>query len=398
MSDRGLSAADVGLVFGDDDEVSVTRSKRVILFVFALLAAGLVWANFAVLDEVSTSTGRVVPTTSEQVIQSLEGGILSSLEVVPDEVVEPGQILATLDPTQGAAAAEETLSKFRAALATAARLESEITGEPLSFPEELNDFPNIRAVETQLHEARTTGLEAKLEMLDQAKLLATGELEINERLRATGATSNFDVMRLQREVIDLEIQRSDISSEFYIAARQDLSKAEAEIAALRPVIRGRADVVDRLTLRSPVRGIVKNIEISTIGGVVSPNGRLMEIVPLDDRLMIEARVTPRDIAFIRPGLPANIKVSSYDYSVYGGLSGEVVTISPDTIRDEVTGDQFYYRVLIKTDDTALMNDAGTRFSILPGMMTTVDIHTGEKTVLEYLIKPFHQASEAMRER
>jgi len=398
MSDRGLSAADVGLVFGDDDEVSVTRSKRVILFVFALLAAGLVWANFAVLDEVSTSTGRVVPTTSEQVIQSLEGGILSSLEVVPDEVVEPGQILATLDPTQGAAAAEETLSKFRAALATAARLESEITGEPLSFPEELNDFPNILAVETQLHEARTTGLEAKLEMLDQAKLLATGELEINERLRATGATSNFDVMRLQREVIDLEIQRSDISSEFYIAARQDLSKAEAEIAALRPVIRGRADVVDRLTLRSPVRGIVKNIEISTIGGVVSPNGRLMEIVPLDDRLMIEARVTPRDIAFIRPGLPANIKVSSYDYSVYGGLSGEVVTISPDTIRDEVTGDQFYYRVLIKTDDTALMNDAGTRFSILPGMMTTVDIHTGEKTVLEYLIKPFHQASEAMRER
>jgi len=278
------------------------------------------------------------------------------------------------------------------------RLESEITGEPLSFPEELNDFPNILAVETQLHEARTTGLEAKLEMLDQAKLLATGELEINERLRATGATSNFDVMRLQREVIDLEIQRSDISSEFYIAARQDLSKAEAEIAALRPVIRGRADVVDRLTLRSPVRGIVKNIEISTIGGVVSPNGRLMEIVPLDDQLMIEVRVTPRDIAFIRPGLPANIKVSSYDYSVYGGLSGEVVTISADTIRDEVNRDQFYYRVLIKTDDTALMNEAGTRFSILPGMMTTVDIHTGEKTVLAYLIKPFHQASEAMRER
>ncbi|MBU2982001.1 HlyD family type I secretion periplasmic adaptor subunit [Lentibacter algarum] len=398
MSDQGLSAADAGLIFGEDDEVSVTRSKRVIFYVFVLLAAGLVWANFAVLDEVSTSSGRVVPTTSVQVIQSLEGGILSSLEVVPDEVVEPGQILATLDPTQGTAAAEETLSKFRAALATAARLVSEITGEPLSFPEELNDFPNLVAVETQLHDARTLGLEAKLQMLDRAISLASDELEINEQLRVTGATSNFDVTRLQREVIDLEIQRSDISSEFYIAARQDLSDAEAEIAALRPIVRGRNDVVDRLTLRSPVRGIVKNIEISTIGGVVSPNGRLMEIVPLDDQLMIEARVTPRDIAFIRPGLPANIKVSSYDYSVYGGLAGEVVTISPDTIQDEVSREQFYYRVLIKTDDTALVNEVGTRFSILPGMMTTVDIHTGEKTVLEYLIQPFNRASEAMRER
>ena len=177
-----------------------------------------------------------------------------------------------------------------------------------------------------------------------------------------------------------------------------MTEAEAEVASLRPIVRSRSDVLTRLTLRSPVRGIVRNIEVSTIGGVVSPNGRLMDIIPLDDQLMIEARITPRDIAFIRPGLRANVKITAYDYAIFGGLEGVVETISPDTIQDEANPEQYYYRVLIRTESVALVNDAGTEFPIVPGMIATVDIHTGQKTVLEYLVQPFNRASEAMRER
>ena len=398
MSGRIAGTEDAGIIFGEDDDVRLTRAKRVVLAFFALLASGLAWAHFAVLDEVSTGTARVVPTMREQVIQSLEGGILASLEVRPDEVVEPGQVLARLDPTRNQADVEESASKYRAALATATRLQAEITSQPIAFPDELSEYPDLVAVETQLFVERKRSLEAKLAMLDQAIELTDQELEINERLRATGATSNIDVLRLKKQKIDLEMQRSDTAAEFHVQARQDLTRAEAEIAALRPIVRSRSDVVTRLTLRSPVRGIVRNIEISTIGGVISPNGKLMDIIPLDDQLMIEAKITPRDIAFIRPGLSATVKVSAYDYSVYGGLRGEVVTISPDTIQDEINRDQFYYRVLIRTESDALVNDAGQRFPIVPGMMATVDIHTGQKTVLEYLVQPFNRAGEAMRER
>ncbi|MBE0455285.1 MAG: HlyD family efflux transporter periplasmic adaptor subunit, partial [Roseovarius sp.] len=218
------------------------------------------------------------------------------------------------------------------------------------------------------------------------------------RLRVTGATSHMDVLRLHRQQIDLEMQRSDTAAEFQVQARMDLSRVDAEIAALRPIVRSRSDVVTRLTLRSPVRGIVKNIEVSTVGGVIPPNGRLMDIIPLDDELLIEARITPRDIAFIRPGLTAMVKISAYDYSLFGGLRGEVVTISPDTIQDEINRDQFFYRVLIRTESDALVNEAGQRFPIVPGMVATVDIHTGQRTVLQYMIQPFNRAREALRER
>lgn len=398
MAARVSATDDVGLIFGDDDEVRLSRSKRIVVLFFGVLVSGLVWANFAVLDEVSVGSGTVVPTMREQVIQSLEGGILASLEVRPDQIVEPGQILAQLDPTRNEADAEESASKYRAATATAARLIAEITGEPLVFPDELRAFPHLIAVETQLHAERTRSLKAKLAFLDQAIELSDQELLINAPLSAAGAISKVDVIKLQRQKVDLEMQRSDTAAEYHVKARQDLTQAEAEIAGLRPIVRSRSDVVSRLTLRSPVRGVVKNIEVSTIGGVVSPNGKLMDIIPLDDQLMIEARITPRDIAFIRPGLPAAVKVSAYDYAIYGGLKGEVVTISPDTIQDEVNREQFYYRVLIRTDSDALVNDAGHRFPIVPGMMATVDIHTGQKTVLEYMVQPFNRASEAMRER
>lgn len=154
----------------------------------------------------------------------------------------------------------------------------------------------------------------------------------------------------------------------------------------------------RLTVLSPVRGIVKGIEVTTIGGVIPPNGKLMQIVPLDDQLLIETRISPRDIAFIHPDQAAKVKITAYDYAIYGGLEGKVVTISPDTIQDKVKPENYFYRVFIQTDSGFLKSKSGKQFAITPGMIATVDIKTGSKTVLDYLLKPFNKAREAMRER
>ncbi|QTK81703.1 Protein CyaD [Agrobacterium tumefaciens] len=397
IGDRDFSGRG-GWAFGDDDGRNLTRSSRVVRLFVALLTALLVWAYFARLDEVSSGDGRVVPTSREQVIQSLEGGILAALHVREDQVVEPGQILAQLDPTRSESDVEESAAKYRAALAAASRLEAEVNGTPLTFPAALSAYSALTAAETELYTARRRALEESLHWVEESLALVRSELKLNEELRAVGAASNVEVIRLRRQMVELELKKVEIKSEYVVRAREELTKVNAEVNSLSPVVTGRADSLARLTHRSPVRGIVKNIEVSTIGGVAPPNGKLMDIIPLGDELLIEARISPRDIAYIHPGQRASVKISAYDYAVYGSLDGQVTTISPDTIQDEVDREIFYYRVFIKTEKDALVNAAGREFPIVPGMVATVDIHTGEKTVLEYLVKPFNKAREALRER
>ncbi|WP_425644796.1 HlyD family type I secretion periplasmic adaptor subunit [Agrobacterium leguminum] len=397
FSERDFSGRG-GWAFGDDEGRYLTRSARVVQLFVALLVAMLVWAYFARLDEVSTGDGRVIPTSREQVIQSLEGGIVATLHVREDQVVEPGQILAQLDPTRSESDVEESAAKYRAALAAAARLEAEVTGTSLRFPTTLDTYPVLITSETELYTARRRALEDSLRWIEELLSLVSSELKLNEELRSVGAASNVEVIRLRRQIVELELKKVEIKSEYVVKAREELTKANAEVNSLSPVVTGRADSLARLTHRSPVRGIVKNIEVSTIGGVVPPNGKLMDIIPLGDELLIEARISPRDIAYIHPGQRASVKISAYDYAVYGSLDGKVTTISPDTIQDEVDREIYYYRVFIKTEKDALVNSAGREFPIVPGMVANVDIHTGEKTVLEYLIKPFNKAQEALRER
>ncbi len=385
-------------VYGEADEARLTRSARVVGVFFLFLAAAVIWAYFARLDEVATSTGRVVPTTNEQIVESLEGGILASLHVRQDDVVEPGQLLAQLDPTRTESNVEESAARYRAALASSARLQAEVNQTDLVFPAELDAFPQLTASERELYEARRYSLDQSQHWIAESLDLVKSELSINEQLTAVGAASNVEVLRLKRQMVDLELKQVDVRSQYLVQAREELAKANAEVEALSSVIKGRADSLARLTLTSPVRGIVKNIEVSTIGGVIPPNGRLMEIVPLDDQLLVEARVSPRDIAFIHPGQAASVKLTAYDYSIYGGLEGQVTTISPDTIQDETQPEVYYYRVYIQTDLNALVNDAGVKFPIVPGMIASVDIHTGSKTVFDYLIKPLNRAREALRER
>ncbi len=337
-------------------------------------------------------------SSKEQTIQSLEGGILTKLNVREGEIVKQGQILAQLDPTRLESNVGESASLLMSSRATSARLRAEVNGTPLSFPQEVLKDTKLVKEETALYNSRRANLDESIAGLRQALSLIEQELSMTEPLVAKGAASEVEVLRLKREANNLRNQMNDIRNQYYVKSREELSKANTDVETQQQVVRGKSDTLSRTVFKAPMRGIVKEIDVMTIGGVIPQNDKLMTIVPLDEQLLIEARISPRDIAFIHPGQEALVKVTAYDYSIYGGLKGKVTTISPDTIRDEVKQDQFYYRVYIRTNTDKLTNKAGKQFSITPGMVATVDIKTGQKSVLDYLIKPFNKAQEALRER
>jgi len=374
------------------------RSSQVIWLAVAALAAFVAWARWSTLDEVSSGTGKVIPTSREQVIQSLEGGILANLAVREGDVVKSGQLLAQLDRTRIESGVQESSARMAAAQATAARLNAEVSETPLAFPPEVKQDKALVRAETALYLSRRDSLAKSLAGLNEALGLVQRELKMTESLKAAGAASDVEVLRLRRQANELQSKATDLRSQYLVRAREELAKANAEVETQQSVMRGRSDSLTRLTLTSPVKGVVKNIEINTVGGVIAPNGRLMTIMPIDDQLLVEARISPRDVAFIHPGQRATVKISAYDYAIYGGLDGKVTTISPDTIQDDVKRDLYYYRVFVRTSTDALANRAGKTFPIFPGMVATADIHTGSKTVWDYLTKPVNRAAEALRER
>ncbi|WP_114962333.1 HlyD family efflux transporter periplasmic adaptor subunit [Tritonibacter mobilis] len=381
------------------EERAELRPQQVLVWLIGGFAAVfLIWAWWAKLDEVTTGQGQVVPSRQEQVIQSLEGGILRALEVQADEIVEQGQVLAQLHPAGTEADVDEVRATLLARQARLARLTAEVGETQPIFPDSVSARPDLIAEEMALFHARRAAYDRSLALIHESRGLLEEELAATDRLSELGASSRMDVVRLKRQIVELNMKEDDLSREYLVSSREELSKVRAEVEAMAAELRGLEDRFARLTIRSPVRGIVKDIVVTTQGGVIPPNGSLMTIVPIDDQLRVEARVSPRDIAFIRPGLPATVKITAYDYAIYGSLEGEVTSVSPDSIRDEVDPQIQYYRVYVEADRFELTNKLGEVFPITTGMQATVDIHTGSKTVLQYLVKPFNRAAEALRER
>ncbi|MFD1802354.1 HlyD family efflux transporter periplasmic adaptor subunit [Mixta tenebrionis] len=374
------------------------NTSMIIWLCSAALLIFLVWAHFAILDEVTVGTGKVTPSTRAQVIESLDGGIVNQLNVHEGDIVNKGQILARLDPTRFQSNFGEAQAKARTLRASAERLRAELTGAPLQFSAETLREPELVARETQLFESRRRNLQETVSNLQQSLRLVQDELRMTEPLVAKGAAGQVEVIRLRRQVSELRGKIDEARNEYAVRAREEQVKNNAELDAQLQVLTGKQDQLTRATLYSPVRGIVKDIQVTTVGGVLQPGGKLMEIVPLEDQLLIETRINPRDIAYIRPGLPAVVKVTAYDSSIYGDLPGEVETVSPDTLQDEVKRDQYYYRVYVRTQKAELVNRAGRKFPIVPGMVANVEIKTGQKSVMDYLVKPLNKVKEAMRER
>lgn len=380
----------------------LARQGRFYSSVIWLTLLGLVvfiaWATFAILDEVTVGTGKITPSTHAQVIESLDGGIVSALMVKEGDIVERGQMLARLDPTRFQSNYGEAAARVRALRASSERLRSELTGEPLHFSAESMREPDLVARERQLYESRRRNLNETVANLQKTHQLVMSELRMTQPLVAKGAASDVEVIRLQRQATELKGKIDEARNQFAVRAREEQVKNNADLDAQLQVMAGKADQLDRAVLNSPVRGIVKDVQINTVGGVVQPGGKLMEIVPLEDQLLVETRINPRDIAYIRPGLPATVKVTAYDSSIYGDLKGTVEVVSPDTLQDEVRRDQFYYRVYVRTQSAELKNRSGKSFPILPGMIANVEIKTGQKSVMDYLIKPLNKLNEALRER
>lgn len=372
-------------------------SSVVWLTLFGLLGfAG--WAWFATLDEVTVGTGKVTPSSHAQLIESLDGGIVSALLVHEGDIVNKGQMLARLDPTRFQSNYGEAAARARALRASSERLRSELTGEPLHFSEESMREPDLVAREKQLYDSRRRNLDETVANLQSSYKLVMEELRMTQPLVAKGAAGAVEVIRLQRQATELKGKIDDARNQFAVRAREEQVKNNAELDAQLQVMAGKADQLDRASLFSPVRGVVKDVQVTTVGGVLPPGGKLMEIVPLEDQLLIETRINPRDIAYIRPGLAATVKITAYDSSIYGNLYGTVEVVSPDTLQDEVKRDQYYYRVYVRTKNAELHNRNGKRFPILPGMVASVEIKTGQKTVMDYLVKPLNKIKESLRER
>ena len=380
-----------------------TPGSTMVLYLIALvLISGLTWAKFANVEEITQGEAQVISRSREQLIQSLEGGILQSMFVREGDLVEKGQVLLQLDPIRAQASYREVLSKSIGLQAAIARLRAESYQRPLVFPPIVQKEPEIVRQETQAYEARKHALNESIRALQQSYQLVSQEIALGEPLAAKGLLSEVEILRMRRQANDLQAQIVERRNNFQAEASAELMRMEMELSQTSENLVGRADIVERTTVTAPLRGTVKNVRVNTLGGVVQGGEAILEIVPLEDQLLVEGKIKPADVAFLRPGLKAMVKISAYDFGVYGGLTGEVIHISPGTLKDDsktAAGrpDSEYYRVQVLTDSSTL-NAGGKKLPIIAGMVGTVEIRTGEKTILDYLLKPVFKAREAFRER
>jgi adhesin transport system membrane fusion protein len=377
------------------------RYSPVLWLLLVGLIAFIVWASVFRIDRVARAFGEVIASSRVQIIQSVDGGVLASLNVREGDSVETGQVLAQLDLTRIGAAVKEIDVRLSALRAKATRLRAEVTGmAALEFPVEVLRFPELVQVEQALFAQRRRGLAEELRTLQVAVDLAQEEAALVANLENSGDANRSEVIRAKRALNDADAKLINRNNQFLEEARIELTKVEDAIAQNAQILAQRQQQLDDSTFVALVPGIVKNVRVTTVGGVLRAGEELMQIIPVDDELIVEAKVSPADIAHVRPGLEATVRFDPFDYTIYGGVDGEVVYVSADTLKEDTPrGEEIYYRVHIASTTSPVMTTIGEELEILPGMTAQVDIRTGDRTVMEYLLKPLRKtASEAFGER
>jgi len=377
----------------------VMGANLLLVLIIGVLAAFTIWAARAEIDEVTRGEGKVIPSSSIQTVQNLEGGIVAEIAVSEGDKVKKDDVLIRIDDTKSGSSYRENLAQAQALSARLARLHAEGTGkEAIAFPEEITaDRPGLVEREQALFDKRRGEREEQKATILRSLELASEELTMTIPLVSKGIVSKVEQLRLEREVNELEGEMNELVGGFEQDAMERHNETKAELESLREVMEGREDTVRRAHVRSPVDGTVNKLYTSTIGGVIQPGEPIVDIVPDDDSLVVEAQIRPADIAFLRPGQEATLKFTAYDYAIYGGLKGEVEHISADTIEDEVEKEH-YYMIKVRNEN-GKMEHKGEELEIIPGMVVQVDVLTGRRTVLQYLLKPFHRMRyNALRER
>ncbi|GAA2841705.1 adhesin transport system membrane fusion protein [Aminobacter aminovorans] len=414
-----------------------------VLIIAALFVAFVVWASFAEIDEIARGEGKVIPASKTQIVQASEAGVVQEIAVKIGQVVKKNDLIVRLDNTVSTSSLGEQQAKARTLSARIARLKQEQEGrigEPLACPESLVEVaPEICENEQKLLVARRQNFETKLNVLksrldqrekelNEAKVnvqrltdslgVSDREAELVTSMVKRNLMAKTEQIRVDREqtemrgqlnladetikrtgaaIVEAKLQVDEFGLQLQQEALDELTQALAELSVVEETIRGATDRVARTDIRSPVDGIVNTLDVNTLGAFVQPGAVVAGIVPTSETLLVEARVSPRDVAFIRPDQKALIKVSAYDFSIFGGLDGKVQNITADSLVDQNTGEP-YYQVRVSTDRSVLERD-GKSYSIIPGMISTVEIITGRKTILSYLLKPINKArDEALHER
>ena len=403
MTMRKASRSGFGVKTVEDDE---RRASQMLVWATGLtLVLALVWAAMFELDEITRGQGKVIPTSREQVIQSLDSGVLSELFVREGSVVEKDQVLLRIDDARTGAVFREAQEKFLSLTALSARLKAEAYGTALVFPTALNAQPDLIQQELQAFNARKRSLTQSLQALDTSLAAVTRELTITEPMVRQGVMSEVELLRLKRQQSELMGQRAERQNRYLTDANNELTRVASELSQTKENASAREDAFLRTTIRSPMKGVVKNVQITTVGGVVQAGQPILEIVPTEDVMLVEAYVKPSEVAFLKVGQAAVVKLTAYDFNKYGGLDGVLEHLSPDTMRDEkqkkpgnpVELEEGFYRIIVRVKETTDLRN-GLRLTPSPGMTASVEIRTGYKTVLEYLFRPLQNVTQALRER
>jgi adhesin transport system membrane fusion protein len=374
-------------------------ASRIIYLVAGALVVFLLWASFAWVDEIVRADGEVVSSSRSQIVQNLEGGILAELHVHQGDEVKAGQILARLQDTKFRAAADDLQDRIDALEIKQYRLEAELEGAfDFDAPQELADrSPGIYTSERALLNARQTDFtsrrESAREILDQLK----DEHANMQRLYKKEIVALIEVNRAQKAVSDAQAKYNEIGTQSELELAEDYSKTLRELTSYRQELRLARDQLERTVITSPMAGIVNSLSVTTIGGVIRPGEEILEIIPLGEEMFVEARVKPENIASVQPGQDATIKLSAYDYTIYGSLRGKVDFVSADTFEDERNPRaEPYYRVTVKVDRSQF-TERQQEIEIRPGMRATAELQTGTKTILQYMLKPLYKSREALGE-
>lgn len=368
----------------------------------SMLALGLFagWAYQAEIDQITRGQGQIIASSRTQIIQTPDGGVLEELLVREGAEVQQGELLARLERTKVEASYREAESKVGALSATVSRLRAEVFGGAPAFNDESKNFPEFRKNQIALLRKRRAAVGQEIASIARMRDLALQELKMMEPLLGAGDVSMGEILRLQRQVADQEGQISNRENKYLQDVQAELNKAEEELSSARELLIQRNDQLTNTELKAPVNGTVKNVRVTTRGGVLRPGDELMQIVPVEDNLIVEAKVKPSDVAFLKPGLDVTVKIDAYDYTIYGSLPGKLTFLSADTMSEDLKqGEQAYYRVQVKTASNRFNRRSEDNLSLQPGMTASIEVKTGQNTVLMYLLKPIIKTlNESLGER
>ena len=360
----------------------------------------LVWSAFSNVDEVTHAEGRVVPSSHMQVVQNMEGGIVKSINVKQGDLVEKDDVVLSMESVQFSSEFDSKKQQVMSLMAKEARLLAEVNETGLSYTKEFTAMAgHYVSVETSEFETRKRRLQADLSLLESQVQSGQQELDIVRKLTERGLEPQIELVRTQARVDEARNKMESMRRQFKSESATELSRVVLELNPLRQTLPAYADKVNRTQVKAPLKGLVNRVMINTVGGVIKPGEPVVEIVPYDDNLVVEAQIRPQDIGFIRMGQSANVKFTAYDYSIFGSLKGTITNISPDSVSKEERGQVAYYYVARIETSTKAIKSLEQNLPIIPGMQAQVDIITGNKSVLSYLLKPLIAVKEnAFRER